>query len=176
MTYADQCVPALADRRFVDLRGDGTATVPVTAAECFVDTPVTLELPPWLSTTTPTVDVPAGRTEIVDGLHRTDAPDPVPVEVTVVGTPRPTAWCAGAITLVLGDQRVPVDVRVNRHPCGPPTRPAPAGTTGQARFEAPLADADAGSLDVRLTLDGVAGGPEDGYRMLPTARSRASTS
>lgn len=175
VTYADQCVPALANRRFVDLRENGTATVDLTADDCFVDTTVTLEVPPWLSTPTPTVDVTAGVTEIVEDRFRSADATPVPVELSIVGSPPSDGVVPGAMTLVLGDVRVPVDVRVNLPPAwtADPTCTAPDAASGdRPRFHAELADADAGALDVRLTLDGVPGGPSGGYRMLPGQTGR----
>jgi hypothetical protein len=177
VTYTDQCVPALADRRFVDLRESGATTVAVTADDCFVDSTITLELPPWLASPTPTVDVAAGPTEVVDDRFRSAQATPVPVDLTVVGTPPSDGVVTGAITLVLGEVRVPVDVRVNLAPAwtGDPSCTAPDVASGdRPRFQAPLADADAGALDVRLTLDGVPGGPAGGYRMLPGQSGRGT--
>lgn len=177
VTYSDQCVPALANRRFVDLREDGITTVDVTADDCFVDTTVTLELPPWLSTPTPTVDVVAGATEVVDDRFRSAEATPVPVELSVVGTPPSDGVLPGAITLVLGETRVPVDVRVNLAPAwaaDPTCTPPDPTTDDRPRFRALLVDADAGALDVRLTLDGVPGGPDAGYLMLPGRDERGA--
>ena len=176
VTYADQCVPALADRRFVDLRDSGTATVGVTADDCFVDSTVTLELPPWLSTPTPTVEVVAGATESVDGRIRSADATAVPVELSVVGTPPsdgvlpgPSPWCWER------SDACPWTCACNLPPTwtADPTCTAPDAASGnRPRFQAPLVDADAGALDVRLTLDGVTGGPTGGYRMLPGRAER----
>lgn len=177
VTYADQCVPALANRRFVDLRESGTTTVDITADDCFVDSTVTLELPAWLSTPTPTVDVTAGVTEVVDDRFRSADATPVPVELSVVGPPPSDGVVTDAVTLVLGDVRVPVDVRVNLPPAwtaDPTCTPPDAASGDRPRFHAALADADAGTLDVRLTLDGVPGGPAGGYRMLPGQSGRGT--
>ncbi|WP_456787261.1 hypothetical protein [Cellulomonas sp. P5_C5] len=170
IVVADRCTPALTGRRFIDLRRDGTGTFNVTADDCFVDSTVTLELPPWLAADATDLDVLAGPIETVDGLEHTTDAAPVPVAVRVTGTPPSDGVVTGAVTLVLGDRRVPVDVRVNT----PPAWTAdPVCTrdedTGRVTVTAALADADAGSIDVRLTLDGAPGGPEGGYRMLPTS-------
>ncbi|MDQ0373761.1 hypothetical protein [Cellulomonas humilata] len=169
VTVSDQCGPALAGKRFVDLRADGTATMDVLARSCFVDTTVGIELPPWLSGAS-SVDVPAAGNDEVEGQQRSKAPQPVPVDVTVVGSPPADGLVPGAITLVLGDRRVPVDVRVNLPPSWStdPECTAPDDASGgRTRFSAGLVDADSGSLVVRLTLDGVDDAPDDGYLMLP---------
>ncbi|GEK19823.1 hypothetical protein [Cellulomonas xylanilytica] len=173
VTVADRCVPALTGRRFIDLRRDGTGTFAVTADDCFVDSTVTVEVPPWLATDTASIDVVAGPIETVDGIEHTTEAAPVPVGVRVTGAPPSDGVVTGAVTLVLGDQRVPVDVRVNIPPVwtADPTC-ARDGSTDRAVVTATLADADAGSLDVRLTFDGVPDGPAGGYRMLPSGSSR----
>ena len=169
VTASEQCAPALATKKFVDLRADGTAAMDVLARSCFVDATVGIELPPWLSGAA-TVEVPAAGTERVDALVRSRAPQPVPVDVTVVGTPPADGLVPGAITLVLGERRVPVDVRVNLPPAwsADPSCTAPDDSTdGRTRLRADLVDADAGSLVVRLTVDGADDQPDEGYLMLP---------